>query len=111
MTAEHIVTATAVDSSANDSEAKTLHLTEARRQVGLEAVWEIAALCQGVRDAAKKMADDHDDGPTLYGSYLLIRGLTARLDQMTNVALAILDDPRHSTSDLHRVVHNMLPIA
>lgn len=87
-----------------DATAMPVRISQDRRMIGLEAVWEIDALNQAIdalcSDLGSSVMAQHD----LMSLRLQVRGLTARIDQLNHVAMSILDEDGETVSLARRVL-------
>jgi hypothetical protein len=78
-------------------------ITEDRRTVGLNAAWEIEALGNSVRDLCSGIGDGDQRQDDLMQLELQMRGVTARIQQLSCVLMSVLDD-EDDTRSLEREV-------
>jgi len=81
---------------------ESLIIPDDRVRVGLEATWEISALCELARGLAE------DVGHTLEQTELMrlalqLRGVVLRVERLNSALMALLGDDE-ATADLHRKV-------
>ncbi len=75
-----------------------------RVRAGLQACWEIDALCEAAREVAGKIGAVSDgDQSTLQRYALQLRGLTRRIEELNSATMSIFDGDR-KTSDIERDV-------
>jgi hypothetical protein len=75
-----------------------------RRQVGLDATYEIEALINVIRDLSEGLGTTNQAHEELMALQLKIRGITARIEDLNGVSMSLLDEDE-STVDLHRRVY------
>lgn len=64
-----------------------------RVRVGLQACWEIDALCEAAREVAAKVAQVSDgDQATLQRYALQLRGFACRIEELNTATMSVLDD-------------------
>ncbi|MFO1226544.1 hypothetical protein [Roseateles sp.] len=72
--------------------ADVLTVQPDRVRVGLQACWEIEALCEAAREVAGKVASVSDgDQATLQRYALQLRGLTCRIEELNTATMSVLD--------------------
>ena len=84
--------------------------SEARRAVALEAIWELEALNDAMRDLCKDLGRTPMAAEELSPIRLKIRGMTARTEDLISVAMSVLDDDDKTENLARRVYgrsHNM----
>ncbi len=73
-----------------------------RHMAALEAAWEIAALCEALRKAVTP--DDNSQ------NHLVVRGLSSRIEGLSNSIMAALYDDAQATSEIYLdVTREFLP--
>lgn len=113
-TVEAMVRKVAQANPRNDQQVKPqmangLNISEARQKVGLEACWEVAAICETLRTMTSDLACASRTAEDLMRTSLLIRGMTCRIEQLGNVAMSIFDG-EDRTRHLARQVYGDWPV-
>ena len=79
-----------IDGDLIDS-GEQLILSDRRREVALQAVWEVDQLCRALYGAVR---------PSETQEWLLVRGLSARVQELNDAIGAALSDDDMATADL-----------
>ena len=87
-----------------------LSITHQRRMVGLEATWELSALNEAISDLCRDMGSTGQEQHKLMSLNLKIRGLTMRMSQLIDVAMAVIGGDGDA-NDLFMTVHGHEPAA
>lgn len=71
----------------------SLTVHPARVRAGLQACWEIDALCEAAREVASKVGDVSDGDQCKLQRYALqLRGFMCRIEELNTAAMSVLDD-------------------
>lgn len=95
----------AAGSGASPSGAEALTISKDIAMVGLDACWEIEALCEMVRDLAESTGHSSDD----LRPFLQMRGLISRIERLNSAVMSVLDDDEEIGRLQKKVLGKVLP--